>query len=224
MKKGKSTKQLVEEIIKKYGTDDISISWEGGNDEGTYRLSIGGKDIDFYRMREDSDEYALIDDIAGKIGYYGFAGDFFANGEVSYYAPHKAFIGEDTYEENKEKSCMCNIKIKIPEYLWFDSLFIECSGSGECPDISCRLIIDNGPVFEEHLELEKDIVSLVESSIYSTLNKITCPSEVNSVYIDVNERRNSLQRDSEGNLYYTIDEFIYYEYETDGKEVSIPIS
>jgi len=45
-------KEMVDALVKKYGTTDIKITWEGGNDDGCYDLFIKGESIDCYRDRE----------------------------------------------------------------------------------------------------------------------------------------------------------------------------
>lgn len=227
MENNKDLKELFKELHEKYKTDDITISWEGGNDEGSYDLLIDGESIDHYE-NEESVEYQFVDSIASIIGYYSFAGDFFANGEVSYNKEEQCFMGDDSYEENLEKVLSLEeedkITFNIPKYLWFDSISLESSGHAEDLDVSFRFLISNGPVCEEHTDLESLFEEQIKDEIYDRLSKVTYVGEVNSVYIDITVSRDSMEKDKDDNFILSIDEIVYYEYETEDKSISIPIS
>lgn len=224
----KEIKNEFKELHEKYGTDDITISWEGGNDEGSYDLLIDGKSVDHYDNRE-SVEYRFVDSVASVIGYYSFAGDFFTNGEVSYNKETQCLVGDDSYEENAEKVLSLEeaedkITFKIPEYLWFDSIVLEASGHAEDMDVSFRFIITNGPVCEEHSTLESLLEGQIKTAVLNRLKKVTYLGEVNSVYVDVEVARDIMEKDKDGNFIFSINSITYYEYETNDKSISIPIS
>ena len=227
MKNNKGLKELFKELHEKYETDDITISWEGGNDEGSYDLLIDGESIDHYENRE-SVEYQFVDSIASIIGYYSFAGDFFTNGEVSYNKATQCFVGDDSYEENAEKVLFLEekdkITFKIPEYLWFDSIVLEASGHAGDVDVRFRFIITNGPVCEEHIQLESLIKDQIKNDILKRIEEETPVGDVNSVYVDVEETRDNMKKDKDGNFILSIESIVYYQYETNDKTISIPIS
>lgn len=227
MENNKDLKELFKELHEKYKTDDITISWEGGNDEGSYDLLIDGESIDHYESRE-SVEYQFVDSIASIIGYYSFAGDFFTNGEVSYNKETQCLVGDDSYEENAEKVLFLEeedkITFKIPGYLWFDSIYLEASGHAEDIDVRFTFLITNGPVCEEHFELESLIKDHIKNAILKRIQEETSVGDVNSVYVDKEETRDSMKKDKDGNFILSIESIVYYQYETNDKTISIPIS
>lgn len=227
MKNNKDLKELFKELHEKYKTDDIRISWEGGNDEGAYDLFIDDESVDCYENRE-SVEYQFVDSIASIIGYYSFAGDFFTNGEVSYNKETQSLEGDDSYEENAEKVRFLEeedkIRFKIPGYLWFDSVVLEASGHAEDLDVRFRFIITNGPVCEEHIEIESRVEDQIKNDILERIKEETYVGDVNSVYVDKEETRDSMEKDKDGNFILSIESITYYQYETNDKTISIPIS
>ena len=221
-------KELVEALVKKHGTTDIKITWEGGNDEGCYDLLIKGESIDCYSDRE-SIEYKLIDQISEDIGYYSFAGDFSCSGQASLNKDATAFIGEDSFTDNQDFSHSFEppLKIKIPKDLWFDSIMIHIHGYGEDVAAEVRLFISNGPVSEDHIKFEKDTEAYLRGEVEAALDiPEVCSDycEVNNVYMELNQSASQLTQDSEGNYEVLIEGFSYSRYTDEDKEIHIPIS
>ena len=221
-------KELVEALVKKHGTTDIKITWEGGNDEGCYDLFIKEESIDCYEDRE-SLEYKLIDQMAEDIGYYSFAGDFSCSGEVSLNEDATAFVGDDSYTENSDynHTFKSPLKIKIPKDLWFDSIAIHVHGYGEDVAAEVRLLISNGPVSEDHIKFEKDTEAYLRGEVEAALdNPEVCSDycEVNNIYMELNQSASQLTQDSEGNYEVLIEDFNYSRYTDEDKDIHIPIS
>lgn len=221
-------KELIDAIVKKYGTTDIKITWEGGNDEGCYDLFIKGESIDFYGNRE-SIESKLIDQISEDIGYYSFAGDFSCSGEASLNDDATAFIGQDSFTDSQDfkYSFDTPIKIKIPKDFWFDSIMIHIHGYGEDVAADVRLVISNGPVSEDHITFEKDTSKYLREEVEKALdNSEICGDycEINNIYMELSQSVSELTQDSEGNYEVIIEDFDYSKYTDDDKEIHIPIS
>jgi hypothetical protein len=221
-------KELIDAIVKKYGTTDIKITWEGGNDEGCYDLFIKGESIDCYRDRAAL-ESKLIDQMAEDIGYYSFAGDFSCSGEASLNADATAFVGSDSFTDSRDfkYSFDTPVKIKIPKDFWFDSIMIHIHGYGEDVAADVRLIISNGPVSEDHIQFEKDTSKYLIGEIEKALDDPKICSEyyeINNVYMELHQSASELTRDSEGNYEVLIEDFDYSKYMDEDKEIHISIS
>jgi hypothetical protein len=221
-------KELVEALVKKHGTTDIRITWEGGNDEGCYDLFIKGGSIDCYSNRE-SIESKLIEQMAEDIGYYSFAGDFSCSGEASLNADATAFVGSDSCTDSQDfkYSFDTPVKIKIPKDFWFDSIMIHIHGYGEDVAADVRLIISNGPVSEDHIDFEKDTSKYLIGEIEKALDDPKICSEyceINNVYMELSQNASELTRDSEGNYEVLIEDFDYSKYMDEDKEIHISIS
>ena len=227
MERKRQIKKFVDGLIKKYGTSDICLEWEGGNDEGSYTLMIGGEDVNVYNKPNESDEYQLLDALAAELGYWGFAGDYSVNGSISYDENTECFVGEDSMEDNAEKELLLSdpIKLKIPNQLWFDSISLNVSGHAECMDVSFKFFIENGPVCSEHVELEKKFTDFVGDSIFNALKEESgsCVGEINSVYVDKEVTKDDMEQDEDGNYVFSIEGVIYYEYQVQDNTYSISI-
>ena len=227
MERKRQIKKFVDGLIKKYGTSDICLEWEGGNDEGSYTLMIGGEDVNVYNKPNESDEYQLLDALAAELGYWGFAGDYSVNGSISYDGSTECFVGEDSMEDNAEKTLFLSdsIKVKIPNQLWFDSISLNVSGHAECMDVSFRFVIQNGPVCSEHVELEKKFENFVGDSIFNALKEESGSyvGEINSVYVDKEVTKDDMKQDGDGNYVFSIEKVIYYEYQVQDNTYSISI-
>jgi hypothetical protein len=132
----------------------ITVSWNGGNDDGYVYVSRAG-------VRLDPDEYYTEDGVWSNvvslvenfIGYGSFAGDFCCDGEVTFVPVKKAFIGHDNFEESEYHSIDLNpedgfapIKISVPEDLWFESINIELNDD----DLFGVDFTIEGPVHDMH--------------------------------------------------------------------------
>ena len=227
MERKRQIKKFVDGLIKKYGTSDICLEWEGGNDEGSYTLMIGGEDVNVYDKPNESDEFQLLDALAEELGYWGFAGDYSVNGSMSYDENKECFVGEDSMEDNVERNFLLSdpIKLKIPNQLWFDSISLNVSGHADCMDVSFKFFIENGPVCSEHVELEKKFTDFVGDSIFKALKEESgsCVGEINSVYVDKEVTKDDMEQDEDGNYVFSIERVIYYEYEVQDNTYSISI-
>ena len=217
--KEKAKKYL--DLLLSVGAEEIKVTWEGGNDEGSFYVYIDGKDTDIDYTRKDG-TYDLVDFIADEIGYGSFAGDYNANGEVIYDVEQGAFIGEDDCEMLQDY----NYKFKKPlvfpilKELWFDSVLVDISGYSEDMDISVRLSISNGPVFEEHMDFESNAVKVLEKEIYRLFDTI---DEVRDVWYNQEFGRDNLGVDKDGNFLLAITGLTYNKYVSEVKDIVIQL-
>lgn len=217
-----SLKEVMDLMIEKYGTD-ITITWEGGNDEGSYELLAKDDRIAVRWHDRDTIEYRLIDMLGDIIGYQSFAGEFNCNGSATYDPDENAFIGNDYYEESdsfKYKIPTGPIKIAVPKELWFDRVYVEIGGWGDEVNCTFRLEISNGPVVGEHMSLEEQATMLIERTLEDTLLKEEW-GDINSISFEESFEINALPTDKDGNKIITIDSIDYSKYV--GKHIDIHI-
>ena len=83
--------------------------------------------------------------------------------------------GTDCYSESESDTLDISenrIAIKIPEYLWFDSISINDDGDYIGSNVSVEFNISNGPVVDEHLQVQDKIVEELKLSLDDRADKI----------------------------------------------------
>ena len=218
--KEKAKKYL--DLLLSVGAKEIKVTWEGGNDEGSFYLHIDGKDTDIDYTRKDG-TYELIDYIADEIGYGSFAGDYNANGEVIYDVEMGAFVGYDDCEMLQDYTYKFKkpLVFSILKELWFDSVLVDISGYSEDMDISVRLSISNGPVFQEHMDFESNAVKIIEKEVdHQIFNDI---DEVRDVWFSQEYGRDNLSVDIDGNFLLALTEVSYNKYVGEVKDIIIQL-
>ena len=221
----KKTKLAVQEYIDNLiakGHKDIRVSWEGGNDDGSYNIYVDGEEVPVnYDIHNGP--YYLLDFIAEKSGYYNFAGDYYAKGEVIYNHDLNAFVGTDDYDELKDYDYEFKtpIKITVPKHLWFDELHVEVTGYQDDVDATVRLIINNGPVVEEHSLVEYSIKSILNKAVDEVFENI---DDVNNVYVSMKTLTpQSMKTDSKGNLYAELHMVTYSKYVDENRNIEFQL-
>lgn len=177
---------------------EIKITWEGGNDSGSYDLFIDDVRLDYYDAEYDD----IVSHVSDVIDYGSWSGDFSADGSVVYNSDEGAFVGEGREVESESLELDdINIEIRVPKALNFDSIEIISEGTycfGEL-EVKCRFAITNGPVFSEHTEIEdamKDNVEDLLGTILST-HKDTKNEEIGWVSNDWSLSREMLLEDGD---------------------------
>ena len=209
------------DLLLSVGAKEIRVTWEGGNDEGSFSLFVDEKEVDINYTKKDG-SYDLVDFIADEIGYGSFAGDYNANGEVIYDVEQGAFVGTDDCEMLDEFVYKFDKPLVFPilKELWFDNVVVEISGYSEDMDISVRLSISNGPVFEEHMDFESNAVKVLEKKIYKLFDTI---DEVRDVWFSQEFSRDSLGVDKDGNFLLSIPSVSYNKYVGEVKDIVIQL-
>jgi len=221
-----TTKQKAKKHLTKLlseGAKEIKITWEGGNDEGSFYLYVDGEEINVDWNRKDG-AYYLEDYIAEEIGYDSFAGDFNTNGEVVYDVEKGAFIGNDYYEEVEEFTYKFRkpLIFTIPKDLWFDTIEVDMSGYDDDIDASVRLSMTNGPVVQEHIDFESKSVKELHKVAKQLFEDV---DEVRDLWMtsETPVRREDLSIDKDGNLYHALTDLIYSKYVETDKEINIQL-
>lgn len=204
------------------GVKEVKITWEGGNDEGSFYLDVDGKDIDIdWNHKEGA--YDLVDYIAEEIGYGSFAGDYNTDGEVVYDVEKGAFVGYDSYEEVQEFTYKFRkpLILTIPKDLWFDTIEVDMSGYDDDIDATVRLSITNGPVVQEHIDFESKSVKAIKKVANQLFDDV---DEVRDIWLnDGPIGRDVLSVDKDGNPYHALTEIIYSKYVESDKEIKIQL-
>ena len=217
--KEKAKKYL--DLLLSVGAKEIRVTWEGGNDEGSFSLFVDEKEVDISYTKKDG-SYDLVDFIADEIGYGSFAGDYNANGEVTYDVEQGAFIGEDDCEMLEDYTYKFKKPLVFPilKELWFDNVLVDISGYQEDMDISVRLSISNGPVFQEHIDFESNAVKVIEKEIDTLFDEI---DEARDFWFSQEFGRDNLGVDKDGNFLLALTEVSYNKYVGEVKDIVIEL-
>jgi hypothetical protein len=212
----KDLKERLDELVKE--GNEIRVTWDGGNDSGTITVYVGDKELDYGDSLE-SEISGVIDDA---LDYGSWAGDFSAHGEVLYDSEQGAFVGEGEEITSDYTSTDCEIEVKVPKALNFDSITIESTGDWEYDPIhiTCRFNISNGPVFEEHIDLQREIEESIEHAVTGEISNLNCT--VGSVYNDWVINRDEMKEVGEY-LVYVIDSLGYEDKVSHSKEHEISV-
>jgi hypothetical protein len=208
----KDLKERLDELVKE--GNEIRVTWDGGNDSGTITVYVGDKELDYGDSLE-SEISGVIDDA---LDYGSWAGDFSAHGEVLYDSEQGAFVGEGEEITSDYTSTDCEIEVKVPKALNFDSITIE--STSDYTSITCRFNISNGPVFEEHIDLQREIEESIEHAVTSEISKLNCT--VGSVYNDWVINRDEMKEVGD-DLVYVIDSLGYEDKVSHSKEHEISV-
>lgn len=200
----KSLKQRLNELHEKHGS--ITFKWDGGNDSGSYYLYIGDEQVDW----EDDLLIEVADLMDGALGYGSFAGDFYCEGELTYDPEEGAFIGQGKDHNDDYGSVRLDdpIEIKIPEDLWFDSISIDASGDfNDDFGVNVRMVVNNGPVVEEHSDVESILGDYIGSVIKDSV--VNHDAYAHSCYTDWVFRRDQFITNEDGSIVAYIYTVIY---------------
>lgn len=222
-------KKSLAKQLKKFTDQNITVkfTWEGGSDSGCYNLFIGSKPADKVVEKDVLDHEEIENLVGDQLGYDSFAGDYYTEGELIYNPKTEAFegYGHDSTDE-QDFITVKNLKVSIPEQLNFEAINILTEGyMNDYNDfhVSAGFVIQNGPVFQEHLDLEekigKDLTSAIEKLV-STEREI---DRVTSCYNDWEIRRDEMVKDGKGNLVFFIHHVEFCITETQEKYFEIKI-
>jgi hypothetical protein len=121
---------------------------------------------------------------------------------VYYNADQGAFVGEGK-EVESDGNCLedISIEIRVPKILNFDSIDIGTEGTFCWEELSTsfRFVISNGPVFEEHDDIENSMETYVRESVTHILetHKDSKDEEIGWVQNDWSIRRESFKEDGD---------------------------
>jgi hypothetical protein len=154
---------------------DLAICWEGGGDSGWAHFEIDEK--------ETSNEYTeyLVDLMYSQLDYGSWAGEFSASGKAHFNPEENSFIGIDNYSEDETVSYECDIEVKIPKTLWFDSVSIQIEADDEdtTPRVDITFNIKNGFLTSEHEKIVKRLELHIQEETCNVVDRF-----VNDDYTD----------------------------------------
>jgi hypothetical protein len=188
----KELKKWLDEIAETEGT--ITIEYEGGNDSGgaSFEVERAALRADYPNAAR---QHEIVEMALDNLNYGSFAGDFNCNGTLTYDPNTGKFSGVDYYSEDEGDSIELKdgdadyphkrIPIRIPKHLWFDEVFVGTEGYYDDMDVTCQLIIHNGPVTQEHADLEDTLTDYMNNAIRETINRIE-DVNVNYLYNEIN--------------------------------------
>lgn len=207
----------------------VTIQYDGGNDNGCIDLLVGGES-----NYEDPDKIeSKVTDLAlDELNYGSFAGDFNCSGTLYYNPDNGEFAGTDLYSENDTYSLDLRedeyysykpIAIRIPKHIWFDSISIGTDSHIEDFDVVVEMLISNGPVTEEHAEVERTTEKYVKDCMDNLISAFEGDYDITYVYNDNVINYNDFKEEGEFLVAY-IDEFNFNYDNTNEKDVSFFIT
>lgn len=133
----------------------VYLQWDGGNDSGSVDFYVDDEPIYTYGNNTNKynvDPNDIIDRCYEVLDYGGWAWDFSATGTAEWDPEEQAFIGEDRYAARNEydEATTCDIKITVPEHLWFDQLALDLRTDPWDDGNTVQYIVKNGFLTEEH--------------------------------------------------------------------------
>lgn len=202
---------------------EVKVTWEGGNDSGSYSVFIGEQEFDW----GDPLYHEIVDVVSDVIDYGSWAGDYYADGHVIYNPDEGAFIGEgkDNVTEIDRLENIA-IEVRIPKALNFDSVEIETQGDFSSDGVGAgfRFVVNNGPVFKEHADIEESQSTLLTEEVNEVLSSDRSIShlEIGWVSNDIVIPREEFKEDGD-DMVYVIDglDFYYNNTKYDSHHISI---
>jgi hypothetical protein len=193
---------------------ELSIVWEGGGDSGWVHFEIDGNEEDNVYTR------ALVDFADDYLDYGSWAGEFQSVGSAVYSSEDNCFLGTDNYSEDTTVDVDCEIEIKVPKTLWFDSLEINFEEGSTKVDFT----IKNGFLTDNHQLLEKTLQTQLTEQTDELIEDF-CENN-NFIYFsqDVSIDRSEFVENSDGSLTYVIESLGIGATEGDDRDLCLEIT
>lgn len=181
---------------------EIKVTWEGGNDSGGFSVFIGGEELPYGDVLSE----CIIAEVESRIDYGSWAGDFYADGQLIYDRTDGGFTGEGKETNTEQNTIGCKIKLTLPKALNFDRVDIDLWGDIEYEPLECkfRFQISNGPVFEEHSEIEKEMSEKIVNEIdkVSMTIQLDEDSDLRGMYNDWVIQRSEMEEEGDDLVFY----------------------
>lgn len=197
---------------------ELKVVWNGGNDNGWFEALLDDK-----RNQLDEQVERLITDFVDDfVGYGGFAGDFQTDGSVTYNSVTRCFEGTDDYSHSENDILDCEVIVRIPETLWFDSIRVHFEGNelGDIEELSVQLVVNNGPYSDAHAAFEERVSEELRGSLKREIDRIE--KDLSSVWEETTTPRSDLEVGG-SDLLLIIEEIPYSYYENTAKDIIIPL-
>jgi hypothetical protein len=146
---------------------DVCLDWDGGNDSGC--VSWAGEST------ENIITDYIIDRVYDILDYGSWAGDFYAQGTMSYDEKEKAFVGEDHYSESEYTNINPEVFLNIPSKFYFEQIDYSVTDDDyrECVEVNFVIHVANGFIDPELEEWVKRQETILETVIKERLNDLT---------------------------------------------------
>lgn len=212
--------ELVQFCDEKALTGELAFEWEGGNDSGAFTLKHNDDEIETYCRDSLPVANKLADLLAARLEYYGFDGNFYTSGRLVYSKEDKCFYGEDNYSTTDSETLTCDIPVKLPTGLWFDSVRITMEGGRyDSYGINVDIIVNNGPFTEAHEAAAKRISTDIENCLGTVFENI---ENFEGVMEDLRFTKGEFERNGDS-LTAKITELNYSYEDSEVKDISISI-
>lgn len=201
---------------------ELKLHWEGGGDSGWVYFTIDGQTIsDKSDCPREIEE--LIELMYDCLDYGSWAGDFSATGEAIYDEKTKSFEGTDCYGEDDTHYQECEIKIRVPNHLWFDA--IEYNIEDDEINVDTAFIIRNGFLTEEHDKVADEIKEVINIGANEAVNDYLRSSdalEFRSIWQNDRIERSSFKEEGDY-LVFSIEEINIGIYNNTDKDVCLQL-
>jgi len=152
---------------------ELTINWEGGNDEGWCHFEIDGETC------QNEHTELVIDKMYDELDYGSWAGNFYAAGEAIYDPKTKEFEGVDECGTEETYSWTCDpVIIRVPKKFPFDVVDIQT----ESEDCDTSITLEGLTRFQHPEELkyfesiEKSVSDNIIKSIFKQVGKEKDPA------------------------------------------------
>jgi hypothetical protein len=210
----KTLRQWMDEIA---AICPITATIEGGDDSGSIQIQFG--DSSEAPINDPDGKYfrKLENLMYNECGYGSFNGEFYVSGSFEYDATTGIFEGGGTDSDIPSDTMKLEnpIKVVIPKDLWFDGIYIHGEGyeTEFINGINVELKIKDGPVSQQHVDLEKTLQEQIGKEVGDRL--LSLEVSINYCYNEWTIERHEFLEEGD-NLVGLIKEIDYtYDKETD---------
>ena len=196
---------------------ELKMTWDGGGDSGWVDFVVDKDDL----TEEDNEMIDILRSYCDEeLDYGSWAGEFSASGEAIYNSETKCFEGTDYYSEDDSISVDCDIEVKVPKDLWFDS--IEIMIEDEAVHVTSDIIVNNGFKIDGHNEAEEEINESVSDQVDDII-KSKCTHEYRSMWEEITLNRSDFVIEGDYAVAH-INKISIGIYNSDEKEISINLN
>jgi len=197
----------------------LTMHWEGGGDSGWVYFQIDGEQVE--------NEYTsyLVDMMYSELDYGSWAGEFSATGEATFNLEENAFVGIDYYSEDETISFACDMEVRIPKNLWFDSVTIQIEAdSDESSHVDVSFNIKNGFLTDEHGIYASKVEDILSEKVNEVVDEfVNAGNEYRGVWDNMTIEKSEWEENDQ-HLVYNIKELDIRTATTQDKSIYLEIT
>lgn len=199
---------------------ELKMTWDGGGDSGWVDFECDKPEL----TDEDSAMIEILRDLCyEELDYGSWAGEFSASGEAIYNAYTKCFEGMDYYSEDDSISQDCDIKVTVPEDLWFNRLDIMIED--EEANVTVDFVVNNGFYLPEHETQQKEVSEQVEKQVQLVIKDvIQVGYEYRGMWEEIQLNASDFVSNGDGTKTATVTSIQVGIYNSDDKEICINLN